>query len=451
MDLGPSPSRTLVQQPTRQPVQPVQPVQSVQAAHQQQAVQPTTAHLGTQAPTLSTAQPATATLAAGQQGQPAAPHLTTPAPALTPEQKFDAIVQDGQTRKLTDLDVVRAVGFQAAVVGGGAAAAFGLGRSFGADAAELAVKAAYRLNMKDQLGVGSDKGATDHSLQHAGQTSVIPVARAVGATVGGGVGAVVGNVLAPRVAALAGRQFKPIPAEELVPDHVAELLTGGRPYGAEGVARLRAQVTEAHGRFGAIGGAAHVNGGRAAFGAVNAVRGGSQGGQAVGLYDMPISTGVSATAGAATGIFAGVKMANHRLAVPDANHTGDGNAPMVDVPTFSVGTPAPIPNRFTGPTATQTAMNIAAGTVDRIVHMNAATLPLAAANMAGALVSASLPKAASTVGPRIVKALELGGGVLTAVSPWFKSQPTIANNDKARIDRQQPRSADVELGTGGPR
>jgi len=384
--------------------------------------------------------------------QQATSDLGTPAPALSPAQNFNAIVQEGQSRTLTSPDVVKAIVFQAATVGGGAAFAFGLGRSLGASVAEMIVRAGYK--SAQQVGVGQDTANYKESDHHTTQMLVTTVARAVGAAVGGGVGATVGNVLAPRVAALAGKQFKPIPADVLVPDHVAELLTGGRPYGAEGVRQLREQVAAAHKEYGAIVGDAHVHAGEVAFGTENALRGLGQGKQPMGLLvDVPVSTAVSATAGAATGGYAAIMMAKHRLSVPNANYAGEGNAPMVSVPTFQVGDVAPIPDRFTGPTAADTARNIAAGTGDRILHMGKATLPLSAANLTGTAIAAALPKTPGDIGHRVEQALESGAGVAAAVRPWFESQPTIANNDKARIAAQKERvaarpaaSEDVEMG-----
>ena len=161
--------------------------------------------------------------------------------------------------------------------------------------------------------------------------------------------------------------------------------------------------------------------------------------------DATVSTVVSATAGAATGAYAAFEMAGHRLQLPDARHTGPGPAPLVGVPTFRIGDPAPIPDRFTGPTAKDTALNIAAGTGDRIAHMAKATLPLGAANVTGTAIAAALPKTPGDIGHRVELGIESGAGVAAAVSPWFRSQPTILANDKARIARQQQRTDDLEM------
>lgn len=372
-------------------------------------------------------------------------HSARDAEMALARENFDALLQAGQARKLTDKDVVLAVTFQALSVGGGAAFAFGLGRSLGADVAEMIVRAAF--GSPQLAGVGPD---TTHFGESDRQTAMMltnAVARWVGATVGGGIGAAVGNVAAPRMATVTGKQLLPVPANELVPDHVAQLLKpDGTPYGADGVAQLRAEVAAAQKEYGAIGGATHIHAGELAFGAENALRGLGQGKQPMGApVDATVSTVVSATAGAATGAYAAFEMARHRLQVPDARHSGPGPAPLVGVPTFRPGNPAPIPDRFTGPTAAHTALNIAAGTGDRITQMAKATLPLGAANVTGTAIAAALPDTPGDIGHRLIQANESGAGVAAAVSPWFQAQPGILANDKARIAAQQQRVDDLEM------
>ena len=117
----------------------------------------------------------------------------------------------------------------------------------------------------------------------------------------------------------------------------------------------------------------------------------------------------------------------------------------------SCSTPsAPIPDRFTGPTAGHTALNIAAGTGDRIAQMAKATLPLGAANVTGTAMAAALPETPGDIGHRVVQATESGAGVAAAVSPWFQAQPVILAKDKARIAAQQQRADDVEMGRRDP-
>ena len=172
-------------------------------------------------------------------------HAARDADVAQAAEAFGALVEAGQARRLTDKDVVQAVLFQALAVGGGAAFAFGLGRSLGADVAEMIVRGAF--GSPQLAGVGPDTANYDVSDRHTAMMLTNAVARWVGATVGGGVGAAVGNVAAPRMAALAGRQLLPVPADVLVPDHVAGLLApDGQPYGEPGVAHLRAQVAAAH-------------------------------------------------------------------------------------------------------------------------------------------------------------------------------------------------------------
>ncbi|CAN7298487.1 hypothetical protein [Rhizobacter sp. LjRoot28] len=363
---------------------------------------------------------------------------------------FDTLLQAGQARKLTDKDVINAVLFQALSVGGGAAFAFGLGRSLGADVAEMIVRAAF--GSPQLAGVGPDTTQFGESDRQTAMMLTNAVARWVGATVGGGIGAAVGNVAAPRMATMTGKQLLPVPANELVPDHVAQLLKpDGTPYGTEGVAQLRAEVAAAQKEYGAVGGGTHIHAGELAFGAENALRGLGQGKQPMGApVDATVSTVVSATAGAATGAYAAFEMARHRLQVPDARHSGPGSAPLVGVPTFRPGDPAPIPDRFTGPTAGHTALNIAAGTGDRIAQMAKATLPLGAANVTGTAMAAALPETPGDIGHRVVQATESGAGVAAAVSPWFQAQPGILAKDKARIAAQQQRADDVEMGRRDP-
>jgi len=443
MNLGKSQPKLPAQQSTpQQQSQSKSPQTQTQTQTQTQQLQPATSHLITPPPSLSESQP-----------EP----LSSSRPRPLPEQDFNAIVQDGQNRRLTDPDVVKAMAFQAVNVGGGAAFAFGAGRAIGAGVAEMIVKAGFQ---SPQLaGVGPDTAHYHETgqqtwQQHTGQVVATAVARAIGATVGGGIGATVGNVVAPRLAAMLGKQFKPMPADVLVPDRVAKLRKpDGQLYGEAGVKDLREQVTAAHKEYGAIVGDAHVHAGQLAFGVENASRGLGQGKQPMGApTDAGVSIGVSGTAGAVTGIYAAIKMAGHRLSVPNPDHTGTDPAPMVDVPTFYAGDPAPIPDRFTGPTVKHTAMNIAAGTGDRIGQMAKATWPLSAANVAGTVIAAAIPKGPSNIAHRVVQAVEAGPGVAAAVRPWFESQPNILNKDKARIARQQP-SKDLEMQKpkgGGP-
>ena len=405
--------------------------------------------------------PAQQSTSGAQQQNPGAQQQQNPgaqpvlhAPALNPQpvanvanlplhqQPFANIVAAGQNRRLTDSDVLKAVVFQAANVGGGAAFAFGLGRSLGADVAEMIVRAGF--GSKQLAGVGPDavhyhETADQSAREHTAQVLATTVARAVGAVVGGGIGASVGNVVAPRMAGLAGKQFLPIPANVLVPDNVSHLQDAqGNLYGDAGRQRLRDEVTAAHRTYGAIAGDTHVHAGQVTFGVENAVRGGGQGKQPMGApVDATVSTVVSATAGAATGAYAALAMAKHRVQVPDPTHNGNGPAPMVDVPTFYVGDAAPIPNRFTGPGTMHTIGNIAKGTGERIVQMGKATAVLSTANVLGTAIAGAIPKTPGDVAHRFIQALESGIGVAIAVPPWFSAQPTIGAHDAARIRQQQ--------------
>ena len=159
-----------------------------------------------------------------------------------------------------------------------------------------------------------------------------------------------------------------------------------------------------------------------------------------------LSIVVSATSGAATGAGAAFTMARQRVSVPDARHNGDGPAPMVSVPPFQVATPAAPPDRFTGPTKTATAVNIAKGSLDRIGQMGKATAALGAASLTGPAIAAALPDTPGDVAHRIIQAGVLGAGVAAAVEPWFKAQPEIAGRDAAR---RAPPPADIEMTAPG--
>lgn len=347
--------------------------------------------------------------------------------------RFEQHVALGEHMNLKNPDVRKAALFQGLNVGVGAAFAFGAGRALGADIAEAIVHAAF--HSPQIVGVGEDKAGYDQGNLHTAQMMTTVVARWLGATLGGGIGAAAGNVVAPRMArAAAGRQLLPIPANELVPDHVAELIgADGHPIGEARVAALRASIAEEQKKHGVIVGDTHIRAGQYAFGALNAARGGGQGFQPMGIApDTPVTALVSATSGLATGIYAATAMAGARLTVPDAGHDGELAAPPVAVPLFRVGDPAAIPDRFSAAGAGKTAANIGMGVLDRTRAMGKATSVLGAAQLTGTAIAAAVPAKHAAVAHRVIQAGVQGAGVWAAVEPWFKEQPVIGAHDAAR-------------------
>jgi hypothetical protein len=358
--------------------------------------------------------------------------------------RFGEIVASNDTMNAANPEVKKAAVFQGVNVGAGAGFAFGLGRSLGASAADMITRAAFEA--PQLAGVGAD--GANFQKQTDRETALMmttAISRWVGAAIGGGIGAAVGNVVAPRLASTAGRQLLPVAPNDLVPDHVANLLKpDGQPYGQEGVAALRAGIAATQKEHGNIAGGTHVRAGEIAFGAENALRGAGQGLQPMGLpVDVAISTIVSATSGAATGATAAFDMARQRVEVPDARHTGSGPAPMINVPPFRIGDPAPIPDRFTANTKVETAKNMALGTGDRTLQMAKASGPLGAAGLTGTAIAAALPETEGDYAHRLIQMGVLGAGVAAAVEPWFQSQPRIAGRDAERLAQQ--RSRDVEM------
>lgn len=374
-------------------------------------------------------------------------------------QRFSAIVDSETDMRASHPEVRKAVLAHAIGVGAGAALAFGMGRSIGSAVADVLVRAA--LQSPQLLGVGEDKAyAKEQSDTQTHTMLALNVARWVGAAIGGGIGSSVGTVLAPRAAAWLGWRLAPIDPKALVPDHVADLMrpiTAAstsdiaarlEPYGERGVAELRAEVAALQRQFGDLGGPSYVQAGTACFGVENAARGLGQGLQSFGpLPDIAVSTSVSATAGASTGAFAALAMVRLRLDLPDARHLGDGPAQLISVPLFELARPAPVPDRFTGPSAWATAANLVRGTAHRVGRMAASTLPLGVMSLGGTAVASLLPRTPGDMAHRVIQGGVLGAGVATAVPPWFKAQKEIAERDAARRQPPvMPGAADLEGG-----
>lgn len=352
--------------------------------------------------------------------------------------RFDAIRIAGMSMTPADTEVLKAIVALAASIGGAAALGFGLGRSIGGAIAELGVRSAF--DAPQTLGIGSDRNYVDQDTDHnLLQIAVIATSRWVGASICGAIGATLGSVVSPRVAALSGRQLVPVPPAQLVPDHVADLLDGsGTPYGLEGVRRLRQEIQALQDRHGLIDGPTQVRAGEKAFGGLNAIRGASLGMTPLGaLPDIGLSAGVSLTAGALTGLAGGVAMTRQRHRVPDAGH-GDGQpAPLVPVPLFEVRkSPAVLP-RFTGTGARHAAGNIGHGVANRLWLFIGSTWLLGVLGLLVNVAGAATRPAPLNWIHRTGKAIELGVGVGCAVRPYFQGLPPIAAREIARLERQR--------------
>lgn len=359
--------------------------------------------------------------------------------------RFDAIRIAGLSMTPADTEVLKAIVALAAFIGGAAALGFGLGRGIGGAIAELGVRSAF--DAPQTPGIGNDRNFVDQDTDHSLlQIAVIATARWVGASICGAIGATLGSVVSPRVAALTGRQLVAIPPAHLVPDHVADLLDRtGTPYGLEGVRRLRQEIQALQDRHGRIDGPTQVRAGEGAFGGLNAIRGASLGMAPLGaLPDIGLSAGVSLTAGALTGLAGGVAMARQRHRVPDAGHGDGGPAPLVPVPLFEVKkAPAVLP-RFTGTGVRHAVGNIGHGVVNRLCHFIGSTWLLGVlgllVNVAGA---ATRPVPLNWI-HRAGKAVELGVGVGCAVRPYFQGLAPINARERARLESQRPSPAPGE-------
>jgi hypothetical protein len=352
--------------------------------------------------------------------------------------RFDAIRLTGVSMTPADIEVLKAIVALAVSIGGAAALGFGLGRGIGGAIAELGVRSAF--DAPQTLGIGNDRNYveqdTDHSLL---LIAVITTSRWVGASICGAIGATVGSVVSPRAAALTGRQLAAIPPDQLVPDHVADLLDEtGAPHGMDGVRRLRQEIQAIQDRHGLIDGPTQVRAGEWAFGGMNAVRGASLGMAPLGaLPDIGMSAGVSLTAGALTGLAAGVAMARQRHRVPDAGHVGGDPAPLVSVPLFEVKKTPVVRSRFTGTGPRHAMGNIGHGVAHRLRLFLGSTWLL---GMLGLLVNVA--GAATRPAPlnwihRAGKAVELGVGVGCAVRPYFQGLPPINAREHARLESQR--------------
>ncbi|OWQ48839.1 hypothetical protein CDL60_02820 [Roseateles noduli] len=352
--------------------------------------------------------------------------------------RFDAIRRGGVSMTPADTEVLKAIVALAASIGCAAAFGFGLGRGIGGAIAELGVRSVF--DAPQTLGLGSDRNYVDQDTDRGLlQIAVIATARWIGASICGAIGATLGSVVSPRAAALTGRQLAAIPAAQLVPDHVADLLDGtGTPYGPEGVRRLRQEIQAAQERHGLIDGRTHVRAGEWAFGGLNAVRGASLGMAPLGaLPDIGLSAGVSLTAGALTGMAGGVAMARQRHRVPDAGHVGGDPAPLVQVPLFEVRkTPAVLP-RFTG-TGPRNAMgNIVHGVAHRLRLFIGSTWLLGVLGLLVNIAGAATRPAPINWIHRAGKAVELGVGVGCAVRPYFEGLPPLNARERARLEGQR--------------
>ncbi|WP_431051537.1 hypothetical protein [Roseateles sp. L2-2] len=352
--------------------------------------------------------------------------------------RFDAIRLAGLSMTPADTEVLRAIVALAVSIGCAAACGFGLGRGIGGAIAELGVRSAF--DAPQTLGLGSDRNFVDQNTDHGLlQLAVIATVRWVGASICGAIGATLGSVVSPHLAARTGRQLSALPTAQLVPDHVADLLDGtGTPYGPEGVRRLRQEIQAAQERHGLIDGRTHVRAGEWAFGALNAVRGASLAMAPLGaLPDVGLSAGVSLTAGALTGLAGGVAMARQRHRVPDAGHVGGDPAPLVQVPLFEVKKSSPVLPRFTGTGLRHAAGNIGLGVAHRLRLFLSSTWVLLGlgvlVNVAGA---ATRPAPINWI-HRAGKAVELGVGVGCAVRPYFEGLPPINARERARLESQR--------------
>jgi hypothetical protein len=354
--------------------------------------------------------------------------------------RFDEIQLSGTTMTPGNFEVMKAILAVAVSIGTAAALGFGLGRGIGGAVAELGVRRFF--DSWQPLGIGEDRNYIDRDTNDGLlQIATVATGRWIGASLCGGIGAAVGSVVAPRVAALSGRQLAAIPPAQLVPDHVADLLDEtGSPYGADGVYRLRLAIKAAQDDCGQIGGTVHVRGGVVAFGALNAARGASLGMSAVGvLPDIGISAGVSLTAGSATGLVAATHMVTKRHRLPDAGYTGDDPTPLVQVPLFEVKKTAPILPRFTGTGVRDSLENMGRGAADRIRLFLGSTWLLGLLGLLVNFAGAATRPAPLNWIHRTGKALELGVGVGVAVGPYFRGIPPINARDRVRLERQQVR------------
>ncbi|WP_377152805.1 hypothetical protein ACFJIX_16490 [Roseateles sp. UC29_93] len=352
--------------------------------------------------------------------------------------RFDEIRQSAATMSPGHPEVLRAIGALALNIGGSSGCGFGMGRGTGAAIAELGIR--YHFDTRMPLGIGEDRNYIDQDTDLAlQQLCAVVTLRWLGATLVGGTFAALGGVLAPRAAALTGRQLAAIAPERLIPDHVANLLDEtGAPYGDKGVDRLRREIQQVQQATGQIDGTTHVRSGVVAFGVLNAVRGTALGQSPVGVMpDIGISTAVSFMAGMATGLIAGTLMARKRHLVPDARHTGDGQAPLVQVPLFEVKKTAPVMPRFTGTGACNGLGNLARGIGDRIRLLAVSTWLLALLGVLVSFAGAATRREPLNWVHRVGKAIELGVGVGAAVDPYFGGLPAVLARDRARLERQQ--------------
>ncbi|WP_157522365.1 hypothetical protein [Mitsuaria sp. 7] len=367
-----------------------------------------------------------------------------------PVSRFNAIRLGDTTLWSGNPEVLKAIVALAVSIGGAAAFGFGLGRGMGGALAELGVR--HLFGTEQPLGIGEDRNYFDQDTDHnLAQIAAIATGRWLGATICGGLCATLASVVAPRIAALTGRQLAPIPPEELVPDRVAELRDAtGTPYGRDGVDRLRQEIRCAQVATGHIEGTTHVRSGAAAFGVLNAVRGTALGMSPIGvLPDIGISAAVSLTAGASTGLAAGTLMVHQRHRVPDAAHVGDGPAPLVRVPLFEVRKTAPVPPRFTGTGVRHGLANVTWGAADRIRLFIASTWLLGLLGLLVNLAGAGTRREPLNWVHRAGKAIELGVGVGVAVGPYFRGLPPINARDHARLASQ--RGAHLEEARQGRR
>lgn len=354
-----------------------------------------------------------------------------------PVSRFNAIRLGDTTMSPGNPEVLRAIVALAVSIGGAAAFGFGLGRGMGGALAELGIR--HLFDTEQPLGIGEDRNYVDQDTDHnLAQIAAIATGRWLGATICGGLCATLASVVAPKAAALTGRQLVAIPSEELIPDRVAELRDEtGTPYGMAGVARLRRELERAQRETGHIDGTTHVRSGAAAFGVLNAVRGTALGMSPIGvLPDIGISAAVSLTAGASTGLTAGTLMAGKRHRVPDAAHAGDGPAPLVRVPLFEVKKTAPVPPRFTGTGWRNGLGNVCRGAADRIRLFVASTWLLGLLGLLVNLAGAGTRREPLNWVHRAGKAIELGVGVGAAVGPYFRGLPAVNARDRARLERQ---------------
>jgi hypothetical protein len=369
-----------------------------------------------------------------------------------PVSRFNAIRHGDTSMSSGNPEVLKAIVALAVSIGGAAAFGFGLGRGMGGALAELGVR--HLFGTEQPLGIGEDRNYFDQDTDHnLAQIAAIATGRWLGATICGGLCATLASVVAPRIAALTGRQLVPIPPEELIPDRVAELRDAtGTPYGMAGVDRLRREIQRAQVETGHVEGTTHVRSGAAAFGVLNAVRGTALGMSPIGvLPDIGLSAAVSLTAGASTGLAAGTLMTRRRHRVPDAAHVGDGPAPLVRVPLFEVKKTAPVPPRFSGTGVRHGLGNVAWGAADRIRLFIASTWLLGLLGLLVNLAGAGTRREPLNWVHRAGKAIELGVGVGVAVGPYFRGLPPINARDRARLEGQRASLGEARQAPREPR